>query len=66
MNFNPDPSQQAVQLLFWRKSNQIVHPLTYFNGIEVNTVNKHKHLGLILDVKLSFASHMNKKMSKAR
>ena len=32
---------------------------------EVKTVNDHKHLGLILDSKLSFSSHINEKISKA-
>ena len=31
----------------------------------MNTVNDHKHLGLILDSKLSFISHINEKISKA-
>ena len=58
INVNPAPSKQAVQILFSRKSNQIFHLLIYVNGSEVKTVNEHKHLGLILDAKLSFASHI--------
>ena len=58
-------SKQEVKIVISRKSNQNVHPLTYFNGIEVKTSNEHKHLGLILDTKLSFASHRNEKISKA-
>ena len=38
----------------------------YFNDIEVKTVNDHKHLGLILDSKLCFISHINEKIAKAR
>ena len=66
MSFNPDPTKQAVQVVFTRKSKKIDHPKIYFNDIEVKTVNDHKHLGLILDSKLSFISHMNEKISKAR
>ena len=56
ISFNPDPTKQAVQ---------VDHPKIYFNDIEVKTVNDHKHLGLILDSKLSSISHINKKISKA-
>ena len=62
MSFNPNPTKQAVQVVFTRKSKQIDHPKIY---IEVKTVNDHKHLGLILDSKLSFISHINEKISKA-
>ena len=46
MDFNPDPYKQAVEIIFSLKSNQIVHPSIYFNGMEVKTVNEHKHLGI--------------------
>ena len=65
MSFNPDPSKQAVQLVFSRKRKKIDHPNIYFNNFEVKSVNEHKHLGLVLDTKLSFASHINDKLSKA-
>ena len=65
MSFNPDPTKQANQVVFTRKSIQIDHPIIYFNDIEVKTVNDHKHLRLILDSKFSFISHINEKISKA-
>ena len=61
MSFNPDPTKQAVQVVFTRKCKQIDHPKIYFNDIEVKTVNDHKHLGLILDSKLSFISNIDEK-----
>ena len=64
MSFNPDPTKQAVQVVFTRRAKQIDHPKIYFNDIEVKTVNDHKHLGLILDSKLSFISHISEKISK--
>ena len=64
MSFNPDPTKQAVQVVFTRKSKQIDHPKIYFNDIEVKTVNDHKQ-GLILDSKLSSISYINEKISKA-
>ena len=65
MSSNPDPTKQAAQVVFTRKSKQIDHPKIYSNNTEVKTVNDHKHLGLILDSKLSFISHISEKISKA-
>ena len=42
MSFNPDPTKQAVQVVFTRKSKQIDHPKIYFNYIDVKPVNDHK------------------------
>ena len=66
MSFNPDPTKQAVQVLFSRRIKKVDHPPIYFNDIEVKTVNEHKHLGLTLDSKLTFASHIDEKLKKAR
>ena len=66
MSFNPDPTKQAVQVLFSRKTRKIVHPEIFFNDTQVKTVNEHKHLGLTLDTKLTFASHIDDKLKKAR
>ena len=65
MSFNPDPTKQAVQIIFTRKKTSIFHPKIYFNDVEVKSVNEHKHLGLILDAKLTYASHIREKVSKA-
>ena len=66
MSFNPDPNKQAVEIVFSRKLNPIDHPNIYFNGVQVKKVKSHEHLGLTLDSKLIFASHINDKISKAR
>ena len=66
MSFNPDPAKQAVQLLFTRKRNIINQPPIYLNGSEVKSVEEHKHLGLVLDTKLTFSAHINEKLLKAR
>ena len=42
------------------------HPPLFFNNTEVKQVNDHKHLGLILDSKLTFHSHINVKLEIAR
>ena len=41
MSFNPEPSKQAVQLIFSRKRGQTDHPDVYFNDILVSSVDEH-------------------------
>ena len=59
MSFIPDPQKQAVEMLFPRKHIAIDHPEIRFNNIPVMKVSEHKHLGVILDSKLSFSAHIN-------
>ena len=59
MSFNPDPQKQAVELTFSRKKTEIDHPAIFFNNIPVKKVSEHKHLGIILDSKLSFSARIN-------
>ena len=66
MSFNPETSKQAVEILFSNRNTKTAHPFLFFNGIIVNKVNDHKHLGLILDSKLSFSKHVNDKINKSR
>ena len=66
MCFNPDPTKPAEEVLFSQKIIKPVHPPIYFNGTEVKRVSEHKHLGLILDSKLTFVKHINEKISVAR
>ena len=66
MSFNPDPQKQAVEIIFSRKRNNIDHPVILFNRIPVETVDEHKYLGLFLDSKLSFATHIKAAISKSR
>ena len=42
------------------------HPVILFNNIPVKQVDEHKHLGLILDSKLSFSAHIKSSITKAR
>ena len=57
MSFNPDPTKPAEEILFSHKKNKPYHPPLKFNNMEVKRVIEHKHLGLILDPKLSFLKH---------
>ncbi len=65
-SFNPDPIKQAVELIFSTKYARIDHPPLVFNNIPVINVDQHKHLGIILDTKLSFSANIMATISKAR
>ena len=66
MHFNPDKNKQAIQVKFSQKRDTPVHPPLFFNGFEVVTKTEHKHLGMILDSKLTFLSHIKEAIVKAR
>ena len=66
MSFTPDPTKPAQEVLFSHKNNSPIHPPLYFNGRQVKRVTQHKHLGLILDSKLTFADHLSSKLANAR
>ena len=57
MNLNPDPSKQAPELLFSRKTSSKLYPSLNFNDSTVQHVQLQKHLSLFLDPKLSFGEH---------
>ena len=48
MLFDPDPSKPAQEVLF-----------STFNNIQVERASHHKHLGILLDGKLSFNQHID-------
>ena len=66
MSFNPDVTKPPIEIIFSTKHNPPLHPPLMFNGVMVKRVNDHQHLGLILDSKLSFKSHINEACSKAK
>ena len=66
MTFNPDPTKQAVEVIFSKKKTPTNHPPIFFINIPVMKVHEHKHLGIILDSKLSFASHFQSILSKCK
>ena len=65
MSFNPAPSKQAVGIFFSRKIKVVNTPIITFNNINITDSESHKHLGLILDSKLSFDHHLREKINKA-
>ena len=66
LEFNPDPSKQATELLFSQNKYSTYHPPLLFDGNEVSEVNDHKHLGLILDKTIYFEKYINEKIIKAK
>ena len=62
MEFNPDPTKQATEVLFSCPN----HPQLIFNGSVAKKVNEQKHFGLILDSGLSFKKGINEKIIKTK
>ena len=59
MNFNPDPTKQAQEVIFNHKTKKLPHPPLVFNNTNVTQSIYQKHLGIILDSKLTFENHIN-------
>ena len=64
MKFNPDHTKQAQEIIFSRKKTVSIHPVVYFNNTPVNSTATHKHLGMILDSKLSYENHLQSVFSR--
>ena len=65
-NSIPTRTNRPFKLNFPRKKEAVAHPRLFFNGSEVVVKAEHKHLGMILDSKLSFQSHVREAIIKAR
>ena len=64
MQFNPDPSKQAEEVYFLKKTNNVSsYPVT-FNNIKVVTGSSQKHSRLVLDPQLNVNDHIQSKMTK--
>ena len=59
MNFNPDRTKQAQEVIFSRKTKKLPHHPLVFNNTDVTQSIYQKHLGIILDSKLTFENHIN-------
>ena len=64
MTFNPDRSKQAQEIIFSRKLKKATHSPLLFNN-SVSQVNFQTHLGVILDVQLTFEEHLKNVFNKA-
>ena len=45
---------------------KVDHPVILFNNVPVKEVDDHKHLGIVLDSKLSLSAHIRAAISKTR
>ena len=59
MSFNPDPSKKSQTVIFSRKSKRHTHPHLASTNNNVSQTFHQKHLGVILDFKLSFEDQLN-------
>ena len=64
MSFNADPSKPAHEVIFSRKLKTVPHPSIRFNNNLLSLCSAQKHLGLVLDSKLTFNEHINHILSK--
>ena len=58
MKFSPDHTKQTPEIIFKKKENVSIHPVVYFNNTPLNSTATHKHLGMILNSKLSYENHL--------
>ena len=66
MQFNPDPNKQANEVIFTCTSDSanIFHPPITFNINSIAKCPSQKYLGIVLDSKLNFNSHVDEKIKK--
>ena len=64
MIFNSDLTKQVQEVIFFRKTKQLLHPCLSFNDITLKNSISQKNLGLTLDVKLNFVEHTKKVTQK--
>ena len=66
MQFNPDPNNQANEVIFSHKlvSNNLSHPPVNFNSNNISSCSHQKHLGVVLDSNLNFNTHTDQKIKK--
>ena len=64
MNFNPDPTKQAQEVIFSRKTKQLPHPPLVLNNTNVTQSIYQKQIFIILDSKLTLENHINMVITK--
>ena len=58
MSFNPDPSKQAQEIIFSRKTKKVFHPSLNFSNSIVSQSPYQKHLGICHDAQLTFEEYV--------
>ena len=64
MTFNPDPTKPAEKVIFTNRKSTSYETVSY-SGVDIKPVESHKHLGFILDSKMSYTGHIDSKIAKA-
>ena len=64
MSFNLDATKPAQEAIFNRKLKTVPHPSITFNNNPLSLCPAQKHLGLVLDLKLTFNKHIKYILSK--
>ena len=64
-NFTTDPSKWAQKVIFNLKSNRPSHPLLVFNNSNVTQTHCQKHLGIIIDYRLTCSNRFKKILQKS-
>ena len=64
MSFNPHLTKRAQEVIFSRNCTKEDHPPIYFNDIPVTQNTVQKYIGLYLDEKLNYNTHVKEKLSK--
>ena len=64
MSFNPDPSKQVQEVIFSSKTKKEYHPPLAFDDNNVSEINSQKHLGVVLNNRLSFEDHLKTILNK--
>ena len=66
MQFNPDPNKQAIEVIFFCKSGSanFFHPPIKVNNNSIAKCPNPKHLGILLNSKLNFKSHVDQKIKE--
>ena len=64
MSFNPDPNTPAQEVILSRKLKTAPHPSITLNNNPLSLCPAQKHLGLVLDSKLTFNEHIKNILSK--
>ena len=64
MIFNLDLTKPTEEVIFTNRNLTLYDPVSY-SGVDVMQVDYHKHLGFILDSKMSYSKHIDGKIGKA-
>ena len=64
MLFNQDPKKTCAWSNFLQEKNEETHPSAFYDNIEVSCTDSQKHLGLVLNNKLTFKKHVKDKLNK--